>query len=448
MKFGDSTTLKISSVDKKGRGCGEVGGRQACAHFTIPEEVVEARLLSRRQGKLMFQVERVVEPSPARVTPRCPYAGRCGGCAWQQFDYGRQIELKRGLVNAALAAGGIRHRIEAVMPAPELFYYRNRMDYCVGPRGELGLKEPGRWNAYLDLDDCYLLSPDAVKLMNAFRGLMKKIPLEPWNSAAYNGYARYLVIREGKRTGKRMATIVTSDAPLPARQEIIDALAPFATTIYHGINPTITDLSLAPRLELIHGDEFLEEKIAGKSFLIHPNSFFQTNTVMAEKLYETVAEFLSKDRPKTLLDLYCGVGFFGIALAGRAQKVVGIELDAEAIVMAGKNAERNGVANIAFEAAKAESLVWERERPDAVIVDPPRAGLHPKVIGSLLAHKPERIVYVSCNYESFVRDFADLGKAYDLEEVRAMDMFPHSPHVELATNLRRKENAPAIGGAA
>ncbi|MEK9152364.1 MAG: 23S rRNA (uracil(1939)-C(5))-methyltransferase RlmD [Patescibacteria group bacterium] len=447
MKFGDSTALKITSVDKKGRGCGELSGRRACAHFTIPEEVVEARLVSRKQGDLVMRVDKVIEPSTARVTPRCRYAGRCGGCAWQQFDYARQLELKRDLVNAALAkacpgpgsGGGIRHRIEAVVPAPEIFYYRNRMDYCVGPRGELGLKEPGQWNAYLDLEDCYLLSADAVKLMNVFRNLMKTLPLEPWNSGTHKGYARYLVIREGKRTGERMATIVTADAPLPDRDRIITALSPFATTIYHGINPTITDLSIAPQLELIHGKEFLEERIAGKTFAIHPNSFFQTNTAMAEKLLETVAGFLAARKPRVLLDLYCGVGFFGIALAHKAEKVIGIELDARAIDMARRNAEANGVKNATFEAAKAESLVWEREQPDTVIVDPPRSGLHPKVIGSLLGHRPERIVYVSCNYESFVRDYAALGQAYDISEMAALDLFPHSPHVELVTSLRRRD---------
>ncbi len=438
MKFGERAVVKITEMDKKGRGCAEVNGRRACVHFAAPGEEVEATLMSRKRGELRLHLDRVIMPSPSRVAPRCPYAGTCGGCAWQQFDYASQLEWKRDLVNAALAAGGIERRIDAVIPSPAQFYYRNRMDYCVGPKGELGLKEPGRWNAYLDLDVCYLLSPEAVLVMQAFREYMRANAVVPWDAQSQTGFARYLVIREGKNTNKRMVTVVTSDGELPAKDALVAALAPHATTIYHGINPTVTDLSIASRLELLHGEPELEEKIAGRSFLIPPNSFFQTNSAMAEKLVEKVRAFLGDEKPNTLLDLYCGVGLFGICLADAAERVVGVEIDEDAILTAKKNAERNGIKNASFVAAKAESLVWETEKPDAVIVDPPRSGLHPKVTATLLAQKPRCIVYVSCNYESFVRDFAALGAAYAIKDIACLDLFPHSPHVEVVSLLELK----------
>lgn len=437
LKFGEKTALEITEIDRKGRGCGKVNNRRACAHFTIPGEEVEATLTGRRHGDLVLKVNTVTRPSPDRIEPRCPYAGKCGGCAWQQFAYPRQLEMKRGLVNAALAQGGIGRTV-AVIPCSEQFYYRNRMDYCIGPKGELGLKEPGQWNAYLDLETCHLLSPESVQLMSAFRAYLKRNGVAPWDNRAYTGYARYLVIREGKNTGQRLATFVTADGPIPNQDDFLAALKPHASTIYHGINPTITDLSLAPQLELLHGDAFLTETVAGKTFFIHPNSFFQTNSLMAAKLLEKVAEFLGETKPRVLLDLYCGVGFFGISLADRAERVFGVEIDEFAIEMARKNAAANGIGNISFEAAKAESLIWEKEKPDTVIIDPPRAGLHPKVIQSLLRHLPETMVYVSCNYESFVRDFAALGQTYAIENMEALDLFPHSPHVELVTLLKRK----------
>ncbi len=438
MKFGDKAVLKITDVDKKGRGCGLVGERAACANFTVPGEEVEARLVARRHGMLRMEIENVLVASPHRVAPRCPYAGKCGGCAWQQFDYAYQLSLKRDLVNRAFAAGGLAERIDAVIPAPDLFYYRNRMDYCVGWKGEVGLKEPGRWNAYVDLDECHLLSPDAVKAIGRFRSWMRENAVAPWDAKRQTGYARYLVIREGKNTGRRMITVVTSEGTLPGRDGLVAALAEFATTVYHGINPTVTDLSTASRLELLHGEQFLEETVDGRTFAIHPNSFFQTNTAMAERLVGTVRSFIGERKPRALLDLYCGVGLFGICLAGDATKVVGVEIDGQAIDMARENAKRNGVANAAYFADKAEGLVWEKERPDLVIVDPPRAGLHHKVVATLLANAPERIAYVSCNYESFVRDFKDLAAKYRIAEVAALDLFPHSAHVELVAMLERK----------
>lgn len=438
MKFGDKAVFTVTDIDKKGRGCGIVGGRASCAPFVVPGEEVEARLVARRRGILKMEVERVITPSLARVAPRCPYAGKCGGCAWQQFDYALQLEMKRTLLNKSLAAGGVGVTVRAVIPSPSLYYYRNRMDYGVGPKGELGLKEPGRWNAYLDLDDCFLLSPDAVRVMRRFRDYMRAEKLEPRDVRAHTGYARYLVIREGKNAGTRMVTIVTSEGALPAKDRLVETLRPLATTVYHGINPTITDLSVASKLELLHGAPMLEEKIEGKTFRIPPNGFFQTNTEMAGRLVETARGFLA-DRPaETLLDLYCGVGLFGICLADSAKKVMGVELDAEAIAASRDNASANGVAGATFIAAKAEDLLWRDERPDTVIVDPPRAGLHPKVAETLLALAPGRIIYVSCNHESFARDFGILGRDYRVSRAAALDLFPHSPHVELIALLERR----------
>ena len=438
MKFGDKAKLTITSVDKKGRGTAKLGERIARVPFAVPGEEIEATLFKRRHGDLVFEMDAVIKPSPHRIAPRCSYAGKCGGCAWQQFDYGYQLELKKGLINEAFAAAGMTERIESVIPCPETFYYRNRMDYCVGWKGELGLKAPGRWNAYLDLNECYLLSPDAVKAMAAFREWMKTNEVAPWDNVKHTGYARYMVIREGKNTGERMIMVVTADGPLPAQAELIAALKPFSTTLYHGINPTLTDLSIAQSMTLLHGKPMLSEKIGIRTYDIPANSFFQTNSLMAGKLLETVRGFLSDRPPKTLLDLYCGVGFFGIGLADTAERVIGVELDEAAIETARSNATKNGLSNMTFTAGKAESLGWKDILPDTVIVDPPRAGLHPDVVTTLIEQKPERIAYVSCNYESFARDWAALRETYALARMEALDLFPHSPHVELATLLVRK----------
>jgi len=438
MKFGDKVTLKVTEMDKKGRGCGEINGRRACAYFTATGEEIEARLVSRKQGALMLEGEKLITASPRRREPPCPHAGRCGGCKWQQFDYGFQLEMKKDLLERTLAAAGLGGRVREVVPCPDEFHFRNRMDYCVGPRGELGLKEPGRWNAHVDLATCLLLSPQAPEILRFFREYMKKHNVAPWDNRRYTGYARYLVIREGKNTGERMVTVVTAEGELPARDELIAGLAPFATTVYHGINPLVTDLSIVSRLELLAGEPDLREKVDGRVFRIPPNSFFQTNTVMAGRLLAAVRKFLAGRRTRLLLDLYCGVGFLGISLAGEADKVIGVEIDEAAIATARLNAAGNGLTNAEFHAAKAESLIWDKESPDTVIVDPPRAGLHPRVAATLLERHPERLIYVSCDYGSFVRDWETLKSLYGVTAMEALDLFPHTPHVELVSLLERK----------
>jgi len=445
MKFGDKVSLKITEMDKKGRGCGEINGRRACAYFTAPGEEIEARLVSRRQGVLMLEGEKLVKASAHRREPPCPHAGRCGGCKWQQFDYGFQLELKRGMLEQALAAAGLAGRISGVIPCPEEFHFRNRMDYCVGPKGEVGLKEPGRWNAHVDLETCLLLSPDALRLLQVFKDYLKRHQVAPWDNRRYTGYARYLVIREGKNTGERMAIIVTSEGELPARDELVGDLAPLATTIYHGINPLVTDLSIVSRLELLHGEPDLKESVSGRVFRIPPNSFFQTNTLMAEKLLSTVRSHLGRERTPCLLDLYCGVGFLGISLADQADRIIGVELDEAAVAMARLNAAANGIVNAEFHAAKTESWIWDKESPDTVIVDPPRSGLHPRVVATLLDRRPRRLIYVSCNYGSFVRDWDVLKKAYRVSKMDALDLFPHTPHLELVSLLELDGQTPPLG---
>lgn len=438
MKFGDYAEFHVEHIDAKGRGCGTVNDRPVCAHFTFPGDTVEGTMVRRRKGVRILRADRIVVPCPDRVTPRCAFAGTCGGCMWQALAYPRQLELKRGLVNDAFARHGVPTAIGAVDPCPQLFGFRNRMDYCIGPDGELGLKEPGRWNAYLDLTECHLLSEDAVRLMDAFRGWMRGNGVRPWDAKRHAGYARYLVVREGKNTGKRMATVVTGAGTLPDRDGLVSALSPFATTIYHGVNPAVTDISVAEMLELLHGEALLEERVGDKTFLIAPNAFFQTNTLMAERLVDAVRRHVTATAPKTVLDLYCGTGLFAISLADAAERVMGVEIEPSAVAAARRNAERNGAANTSFFAAKAEQHVWDDLSPELVIVDPPRAGLHPKMIATLMERRPERIVYVSCSHERFADEWRHFADGYRITEAEAFDLFPHSPHVELVALFERK----------
>ncbi len=456
MKFGTPVKLAIESLDDHGRGCGRLidpafakasaaakapadksAGRPACVYFVIPGETVEGTFAGRAKGVARLNDVRVASPSPDRVAPPCPHAGTCGGCAWQHIRYERQVELKRQAVDRAFADAGLDLRVQDIVPAEARLGYRNRMDYVFGPDGELGLKEPGRWDRPIDLRTCLLLSPDAVEILKRVKAWAASTSHRPWNNRRHEGYLRYAVIREGKFTGERMVILVTAAGELENAGDLIEALSPLCTSLYHGINPLVTDVSAAAELRLLHGSPVLRERISGIAYAIPPNAFFQTNSGMAAVLLEHVRGLAVSGPHRRLLDLYCGVGFFSLALAGNVEEALGIELDAGAIAAANANAEANGVGNARFRAEAAEALSWEDERPDVVIVDPPRSGLHPRVRETLLKHAPPRLIYVSCNYRALASDLKALGETYRIAESRSFDLFPQTPHVETVVHLMR-----------
>ncbi|MEI7512232.1 MAG: 23S rRNA (uracil(1939)-C(5))-methyltransferase RlmD [Candidatus Uhrbacteria bacterium] len=432
MKFGDIIQTTITGVDAKGRGT----NGPITIPFTSPGDEVEASFVKRDSGAKIARLTKVVSPSPDRIQPPCPHAGVCGGCLWQHLSYDAQLRMKLDMINRAFEHAGHEERVTSVIPSEEQFYFRNRMDYVVGWKNEIGLKEYGSWNRYLDLTTCLLLDKETPQILQTVRDLMKELQLEPWDAKKYTGNIRYCVIRLGKHTNERMISLVVHDLSLvtPHAARLIEALGPLCTSLYLAENPEITDLSQGKTLVLLQGKEFLTEEVNSIRYTIHPNSFFQTNTDMAGKLQNVVLDQLGN--VKHILDLYCGLGFFGIAAAKRGMTVYGHELDAPAIELAKVNAAQNNVSDkTRWGAGPTERLDWSAEKPDAVIIDPPRAGLHPKAIEALLENKPPKIVYVSCNYHRLTDELKKLKAVYRIESLHALDLFPHTPHVEVVATL-------------
>lgn len=375
-----------------------------------------------------------------RVKARCKYFGECGGCLIQNVDYKDQVELKRQLVNRAFEKQGIEARLEShtITRSPEHWFYRNRMDYPVGENGEIGLKPFGKWRDVLDLKECFILSKETPEILQLVRDWMHSFDLPGWNNVRYTGFVRYVVIREGKRTGERMVMIVTAEdktdvVPADAWTELARRLKSSCTTLYHGVNPEITDISIPANLKLLFGPEFLTEKINGYTYKIFPSSFFQTNSDGAELLQQRVRAHVQGNR---VLDLYCGLGFFAIDFAAHGKKTFGVELDAAAIELARENAKLNNV-DAGFAAASMEEWVKgdgpaivKDFAPDSIVVDPPRMGLHPRVVDWLKDQRVPELIYVSCNYEQLAREMLELQKVYKLTALEAVDMFPHTPHIE------------------
>ena len=446
MKFGDHLQGTVTNVDDKGRGTfsrplpdnpGET--RTIVVPFSAPGDEIQGTFMKRDKGTWLTRLDSVTTPSPERITPPCPHAGVCGGCLWQHLAYPAQLELKRQMIDRAFAAAGHEERPTQIVPCDNPLYYRNRMDYVVGWQGQLGLKEYGAWNRYIDLKTCLLLDEETPTILDIVRDWMKDFKIQPWDAKRHEGLLRYCVIRLGKNTGERLIMLVVHDLKaisLHARTALQERLATLCTSLYLGENPEITDLSSAKTLELLHGNEYLTEEVNGLHYIIHPNSFFQTNTSMAAKLQQTVLNELGSMNGKQILDLYCGLGFFGIACAKGGATVYGRELDAPAIELAKVNSQRNGVDHLTtFESGTVESFDWQERAPDAVIIDPPRAGLHPKALETLLEKAPPTIIYVSCNYHSFAKELTALKSRYRVARMTALDLFPQTPHVELVTKL-------------
>jgi 23S rRNA (uracil-5-)-methyltransferase RumA len=447
MKFGELLQGTITRVDDKGRGMFdhvlEDGGiRPVAIPFTAIGDVVEARFAKRETGVWYARLEKILAASADRVDAPCPHAGKCGGCLWQHMAYPAQLTLKQSMINHAFEAAEHNERVEQVDPSTEVLYYRNRMDYAFGWKGEIGLKEHGSWNRYLDLTNCLLLDEETPKILQFFHHFVDTFKLAPWDAKTHEGLLRYVVIRLGKETGERMIILVVKDATQitePMRTFLKQGLLEQATTLLIGENSLISDLSYAQTFETLLGNPVLTEEVNGIRYAIHPNSFFQTNTRMAAKLQTTVLDWVQPKPGMTVLDLYCGLGFFGLACAKRGATVFGHELDANAIELAKENAIQNGVADLCtFTAGPAEDQTWKDIPCDVLILDPPRAGLHPKTLEAVMTKLPKTIVYVSCNFHRLAHDLKTLKTKYDVDQLKALDLFPQTPHVETVVRLSLK----------
>ncbi len=374
----------------------------------------------------------------------CPKRDVCGSCGWSHIPYQKQLQQKLSDINGSFKIKKLDIRVEEIISAPKTEHYRNRMDFVIDWQGAVGLREKGKWWKVIDDHSCFLADEQIDALYKVTRDWAKSAGLSFYDRKANVGFLRYAVIRS-TTLGQTMLTIVTS-APTDADEETAAKLAfetlndlAGSTTLVWSLNHTISDVSVGEELRVLYGPGAIEEHIGGYKYRISPNAFFQTNPTGAVFLQDTVRDFAGDLADKTLLDLYCGTGFFSIAMANEAKQTIGVELVPEAIKDARLNAELNGVT-IDFHDAKTEDYDWMKIGADVVILDPPRAGMHDKALKDIIAALPPRIVYVSCNYKNFAREMVELGKYYDVEQIRAIDMFPHTPHVELVSLLKRKLN--------
>ncbi len=333
--------------------------------------------------------------------------------------------------------------VKEILPSPKTDHYRNRMDFVIDFEGRVGMRQKGKWWRVIDGHTCFLANERIDALFSLVRKWVHTSGLSYFDRKAHTGLLRYAVIR-ATLAGDTMINIVTS-GPHHAqenRDTIVNALVDLQeetnpTTLIWSVNHTITDVSYGDDLTVMSGPGAIIEEINGYQYRISPNAFFQTNSHAAPLLQDTVQEFAGDLTNKILLDLYCGSGFFSIMLSAQTKRTIGIEMNEQAVEDAKKNATRNN-STAEFVLQKTEGADWGTYNPDIVILDPPRSGMHDKALADLMRIKPRTIIYVSCNPKNFAREMIQLQEYYEVSNMRAIDMFPHTPHVELVTRLDLK----------
>lgn len=461
---GDVLEGTILSYDRKGVAHGTSGEYTFSLRGAVPGDRWSFRVHKRRRQHLEARALELLEGGEARREARCGHANHCGGCAFQECDYDVQLEQKRDLVRDAFRAADLADLpdVEAVIGCEDPWSYRNKMEFTFSnrrwvapdePAGAvsdfaLGLHAPRLYLKVIDLQECRIVFERGEAIFVTARRLAREQEIPLWDIREHTGFLRHLVLRAGVRTGEIMVNVVTSaDAP-----EIFDAFArallaahPEITTIVQSVNTGVAAVAVGERERVVHGPGWIEEELSGTRFRISARSFFQTNTLQAERLFDIVRAEAGLTGDEVVYDLYSGAGTIALMVAPAVREVLAFEQVSDAVADAVRNAQLNGIENVRFfegdvlteidATLTPESVL---PRPDVVIVDPPRAGLHPKVPAKLLELSPERLVYISCNIHNGAADIAQLIEGgYRVERIRPVDLFPHTPHVECVVTLRR-----------
>ena len=449
--------LTIEAVAAEGRALTHYEGEVVFVEFAVPGDVVDIRVTKKKKKHMEGRILRIVQPSPQRIAPFCAHFGICGGCKWQPLPYDLQLEAKRQQVYDQLVRIGHLEvpEIRPTLGSERTRLYRNKLEFtfsdrrwlldsedwdALTPEERLGLGfHVGKFfDKVLDIDRCYLQAEPS----NAIRLFVKRYAvehgLEFYNLRENRGFVRNIIIRTTEAGNVMLIVCFAHDDEPVQRTEMLDAIAeafPQITSLYYVINRKLNDSIADQECILYKGEDAIYEEMEGLRFKIGPKSFYQTNTLQAQRLYEVAREFAFLTGTETVYDLYTGTGTIAQFVARRAAKVIGIEYVPEAIADARINAETNGITNCEWFAGDMKDILTDgfiaaHGRPDVIILDPPRAGIHPEVARVILRAAPKRIVYVSCNPASQARDLAILSEKYRITAVQPVDMFPHTMHVE------------------
>ncbi|MGD0337454.1 MAG: 23S rRNA (uracil(1939)-C(5))-methyltransferase RlmD [Bacteroidota bacterium] len=467
MKRGDEFILHIDDAAFEGKSVARHEGFVVFVEGVVPGD--EARVVISKVKKNFAEARaiEILQPSSFRVAPRCRYFGVCGGCRWQHLEYSKQCENKRqNVIDAFERIGGFRDiAVNPVIGADPIYHYRNKMEFSFGdkqwltaeelenpdvlrPNFALGFHVPQRYDKILDIDECHLQTQLTVDLLNTVRShcIERKLPV--YDTTTGNGYLRFLVVREARQTGEVMVNLVTGKDISDTARELSNLLVqrfPGITTFVNTINEKKAQIAYGEIQKVYYGEGTIREKLGHLTFIISANSFFQTNTFQAERLYRVVKEYGEFRTADVVYDLYCGTGSIALFISDSVALVVGIDNIPSAVDNAVMNARYNNIANCEFVLGDLKDRLtkdtqWMRSNPipDVLVIDPPRSGMHPKVVQEVIRLGSRIIVYVSCNPTTQARDVRVIVEGgYRIDAVQPLDMFPHTYHIENVVKLTK-----------
>lgn len=452
MKIGDFCEFYIDRASFPSIGIADIEGKEIFIKNTFPGQKVIARLTKRKRDHLEAKLVEVSKNLDCAVDAECPHFNLCGGCNSQFIPSDLQLELKTQQVLDLFHRAGIENfEFLGIEESPEKFEYRNKMEFTFGDSEKggvlnVGMHMKGKSFGIVNVDQCKIVDTDFRSILKEIVNYLREKELTYYRVKSRKGYLRNLVIRKGKNTGEILINIVTTSQMNFDFGEMSEKLLKLKLCgnikgILHSVNDSFSDIVKIEKLNILYGNDYIIEKISDLRFKIFPGAFFQTNSLGAEKLYGIVKEFLGDASSKTVLDLYCGTGTIGQIVAGDAKKVIGVELVEEAVKAANENVRLNGIENCQFIAGDVGKVVDMLDyKPDLIILDPPRPGIHPKALKQIAGFGAKSIVYVSCNPKTLVKDLnAFIYFGYRVDKVKLMDMFPHTPHVECVVLMSRVE---------
>ncbi len=459
--------VTIADAGAEGKAVAKVNGLVVFVPFVVPGDVVDIQLYKKKKSYAEGRAVRFHRYSDLRVEARCPHFGVCGGCKWQTMSYEAQLEAKQRQVRDNLERLGNvdSSGMRPICGSENIYYYRNKLEFTFSTKawltdgevreapgnalhGALGFHIPQLFDKVLNIEHCALQADPSNAIRLAVRDYAESHDLDYYDIRNHTGFLRNLVIRNTS-AGDWMVIVVVATDDKERLFPLLDMLRdhfPQITSLQYIVNTKLNDSYGDQQVLTYHGSDHIEERMQGYRggrdlrFIINPKSFYQTNSAQAQRLYSYVAEFADLQSDDVLYDLYTGTGTIALFLADKCRRVVGIEYVEEAIADARMNAQANGFDNTRFYAGDmaqvlTEEFISANGQPDVVVTDPPRAGMHEKVVNQLIATAPRKIVYVSCNPATQARDLQLLSARYEVRRIQPVDMFPHTQHVENVAEL-------------
>jgi 23S rRNA (uracil1939-C5)-methyltransferase len=452
--------LEIIDLAFGGKGLAKPDGLPVFIDRCVPGDIVFAKITKKKKSWAEGKLINIIKPSEIRIPGKCNYCNYCGGCKWQELSYELQLEYKKRHVTESMEhIGGLRDvNVLDVLPSENIFEYRNKMEFSCSAKRWLmpeelenedikkdfgiGLHVPGTFDKVIDIKKCEIMPNLGNAILDDVRNFIKGSGFGAYDLRSHEGFWRFLMLRHSVSRDQWMVNIITKHKNVELVSKLADILSekyPNVVSIMYNITDSLSGVAIDKEEICLAGQDHITETLGEFDFKISANSFFQTNTRACETLYAKVAEYAALTGNETVIDLYSGTGTIPIWLSGQAKKVYGIEIVKSAVVDAKKNATLNNIENCEFlEGDIKDVLPGLNEKPDVMIIDPPRVGMHKDVVQQVLAIAPEKIVYVSCNPATLARDLEMIHHAYEVKMVQPVDMFPHTYHIESVALLMKK----------